>query len=274
MSSNRLFDCKECCEGHEKQAFISHASKDEKIARSIAKACCNAEVAPYLFEFSPDFSSLDIPADTLSERVRESNILFVLLGEQVSRAFWTQAWIGFEIGVARGMDIESNREIWNGYFGTRVIAVQDIRQGIEVSVPRLDALLLFDFNSDETWNEFEDAVRFLTPLDDNQRSVRTVNYDNPEPIEGPSIQEFHYGNKFRQSIIKANVICKNCKNQYEIWVAIQDVEKLGMGFNPINDAPVVQAECTVECPSCDKMVTQIFTQNLGSDVLTSPMLEL
>ena len=204
--------------------------------------------------------------------MRGSHILFVLIGEKVSKAFWTQAWIGFGIGVARGLDIANNRRDWHGYSGERFIAAQDIHQGEKVSVPRLDALLLFDFNPDETWSEFEDAVRFLTPMDDTERPIRRVSYANPEPIEGPSRQEFHYGNTFRQSIVKANVLCKNCKSRYEIWITIQDIEKLGMGFNPINDAPVVQAECTVECPSCDKMVTQVFTQCLGSDVLTSPIL--
>ena len=268
MSSKSRFNCDRCNKSHEKQAFISHASKDKKIVSAIAKASCNAEVAPYLFEFSSDFSASNMPADILGKRVRESNILFVLLGDSVSKAFWTQAWIGYEIGVARGIDIAEDRTNWHGYSGTRVIGVQDIHQGIEVSVPRLDALLLFDFNSNEMWNEFEDAIRFLTPEDDCNRPIKKWNYDCPPPIEMPSVQDFAYGNKFRQSVIKANVLCKNCKSQYEAWIAIQDLEKLGMGFNPINDAPVVQAECTVECPSCDKMVTQVFTQMLPSNVLT------
>lgn len=158
MSSVPHYDCDRCDESHERRAFISHASKDKKIAKEIAKACCNAEVTPYLFEFSPDFSNPKIPADTLSQRVNESNILFVLLGDQVSKAFWTQAWIGFEIGVARGIDVAENRTNWQNYSGKRVIAVQDIHQGIEVSVPRLNALLLFNFNSKKMRNEFEDAI--------------------------------------------------------------------------------------------------------------------
>ena len=268
MSSGHRFECIRCSVSHEKQAFISHASEDKTIAKEIALASCNAEVAPYLFEFSPDFSNPNIPADALYERVQESNILFVLLGDHISKASWTQAWIGFEVGVARGIDIATRRTIWDGYSGKRIIAVQDIHQGIEVTVPRLDALLLFDFNSDETWNEFEDAIRFLTPKDENHRSIRRVDYTHPEPIEVPSIREFTQGNIFRQSIIKANVKCKNCKSQYEVWIAIQDLEKLERAFNPINDAPVLQAECTVECPSCDRMVTQIFTQSLETDVPT------
>lgn len=238
------------------------------LAQQIRIACCAANVSPFLYEFSPEYSSSELPADAIEKQVRNSAILFVLLGESVSDAFWTQAWIGYEIGVARGIDIESGNTDWEGYSSKRVIVVEDIRQGSNVSIPRLDALLLFDIDSNDMWNEFQGAVSFLTPKNTNRSAMIEENYENISQLKGPPAEELSSGNRFQQSIVKANVKCKNCKSEYEIWIAIKDAKQLGKALNPISNYPRVEAECTTKCPSCDGMVTQVFTQMLTSSVPT------
>ena len=265
------FNCTKCKDRHERQAFISHASKDKELADLIATACCRVKVAPYLYEFSEDFTASELPASTLGKRVQESSIVFVLLGEKVSRAFWTQAWIGFEIGVSRGIDVGSGNAKWkDGYFSKSVICVQDVRQGQEVSVPWLDALILFDFDPDEgRWNEFEDAIRFLPRDTSQQPTTKVVDYSNREEDEPAFREEFAAGNRFQQTTIGSNVKCENCKSEYSVWLAIQDAIKLGNRFNGIKWFPFRrQAECTIDCPSCDRMVTRVFTQRLSSDIST------
>ena len=238
MASLSSFKCISCEGLHEKQAFVSHATKDREIAARLKRACCKAGVAPYLFEFTPESRSQIPPSDALARSVAASDILFVLLGESVSEAYWTQAWIGFEVGISKGLAIQTNMT-------KTVIVLQDICQGLRASVPLLDALYVFDFGSDKGWDQYEGLVLVLAGL-------------------GDSGQFFKVANGFRSASIKANVKCGNCKSQYEAWIAKDDTHKLGLGVNHIKAGPEIHAECTIECPSCDKMVTRVFVQMLPS----------
>ena len=242
------FPCSSCGENHIRQIFISHASRDEEIAQRVARASCNVKVASYLFELSTDIFNQDPPADDIAEQVAASEAVFVVLGEAVSGVFWTQAWIGFEIGVMKGVNIANRMKspypLSKDYFSNPVIVIQDIKQGIEVSIPRLDALFLFDFDSNNSWNEYEGMVSVLS---------RIAELDT----------FFKIGERFKQSTMKANVKCEYCKSQYEAWITIEDAPKLDKAFNQFSKIPVVLAECTIECPSCDKMVTRVFRQALG-----------
>lgn len=238
MAVPASFKCAVCEGGHDKQAFVSHAKNDAGIAAKLRDACCEEGVAPYLFEFSPESGSAARPADTLAKAVAESAFIFVLLGESVSKAFWTQSWIGFEVGIAKGIAIETDRP-------TKVIVLQDIHQGIKASVPMLDELFLFDFDSAESWNQYRDLVLVLANLTS-------------------SLEFYKAANGFREAALSAQVKCEQCKSQYEAWIAKDDVGKLGKGLNPVKDKPELHAECTIECPSCDRMVTRFFRQMLPS----------
>ena len=91
MLSKSQLRCVVCAEHHDQQAFISHSSKDSHIARKTAKACCNAGVIPYLYECSTDFYSGLSARDVLETRVKQSEILLVLLGPGMSGWFRTQS---------------------------------------------------------------------------------------------------------------------------------------------------------------------------------------
>ena len=103
MSQPQGFECRICNGHHMKQAFISHAADDVDIAKKLRLACCKAGVAPFLFEFSPEHRIKAPPAKVLAAKIAESELLFILLGEEVSGKFWTQAWIGFEAGIFAGL---------------------------------------------------------------------------------------------------------------------------------------------------------------------------
>ena len=257
------FPCSSCGKNHPKQAFISHASSDREVANQIGEACCKSEVAPYLFEFSADYSARIGPAETLAKRISESAIHFILISPSISK-YWTQAWIGFEIGVSRGADtadIKARRS--TPYFSKKIIAIDNIKQGVPGSLPSLDALLLFDFSSNERWSELQKAIRFLTPRYSNTKEIRKVDYTKPAANESLGDIGFAVGNAAQEALLKANVKCENCLSEYEAWIAIKDAPKLDKAFNQFSEIPVVLAECTIECPSCDKMVTRVFRQALG-----------
>ena len=234
------FKCKECGNGHEKQAFISHASKDIEIANKVKKACCQAGVKPYLFEFSPDASARTAPSDSIALNVAASENIYVLLSDSVSQAYWTQAWIGYELGISRGVAIATNKY-------TQVFVIQDIRQGLQVSIPRLDVIFLFDFNLSAKWNQYQGLVQV------SNRMNRCKNFNK-------------VANRFRTSTLAANVKCDNCRSGYEAWIAMDDAYQLGKGLNLFSSQPEFRAECTIDCPSCDKMVTRMFKQMFPGSV--------
>ena len=226
------FKCKECGNGHEKQAFISHASKDIEIANKVKKACCQAGVKPYLFEFSPDALARTAPSDSIALNVAASENIYVLLSDSVSQAYWTQAWIGYELGISKGFTMATNKI-------TNVIVVQDIRQGLCVSIPQLDVLFLFDFDLNTGWNQY-------------QGLIQVSNRANPH-------RDFYKkANRFRMATLATKVKCENCKSEYEAWIDMADALKLGKRLNLISMRPEFRAECTVDCPSCDKIVTRNF----------------
>ena len=238
MASPGGFECICCGDYHDKQAFVSHAKDDVGIADKLKQACCETGVSPFLFEFSSESRSQAPPADALAETVASCAFIFVLLGKSVSEAYWTQAWIGFEVGISKGLAIETNRP-------HDVIVLQDIRQGIKVAVPMLHRLFLFDFYSGKGWDQYKDLVLVLANLTSSSEFYKAAS-------------------RFRTATLSAHVTCANCKSQYEAWIAKDDAGKLGKAFTPIRLSPELHAECTIECPSCDKMVTRYFRQMLPS----------
>ena len=246
MSSPSGFICTFCSKEHGKQAFISHARKDKTLAEKVRQACCGVSIASHLFEFSPESDTQTPPAEVIAREVAASDLTFVLLGQSVSKKYWTQAWIAFEVGVSKGIDIATNAVQYSSYNSKKVIVLQDIRQGIKVTVPRLDALLLFDFDSEEGWTKYQGLVQFLARI-------------------GDGLEFFKAGNRFRENVMKADMKCENenCKGEYETWIAIEDVDKLKVPFTPIDDTKrPLSARCTIECPSCDKTITRSFVQML------------
>lgn len=245
IESTSLYPCNCCRKSHTKQAFISHASKDKEIVERIGKACCDGEVAPYIYEWSPDISAPTTTADTLATKINESELILVVPSKSMSGAYGTQAWIGFEIGVIVGINVATRPKGMQplDYFDKKIIVLQDIRQGVQVAIPRLRAISIFDFDSADSWKAASDAIRFWAEI--------------------PQLDEvFRLGNKNQQAQMMAYIKCENskCKSAYEARITIADSSKLRKGYNLIYDPYVLRfkAECTIECPSCDQMVTGTF----------------
>ena len=246
------YKCCECQRHHPRQAFISHAGKDKDIAKEAAKACCAAQVKPYLFEYSPEFSKPAIDnARTIASEINNSDIFLVVLSQSVSRAFWTQAWIGFEIGVSIGAAIASNGT--SNYFTGRIIVLQDIQQAIKVSVPRVDVLSLFDFS--QSWDDTRDLIKFVAAY-----------------MSEPASEVFRRGNDLRERMMTGRVTCgkETCKSRYEVVMPTKDSEQLGfkIRWNKIQLRRMRwiekgrRAESTLMCPSCGEKVNCELTRSL------------
>ena len=242
MSLVNGVSCDVCQETHPARAFISHAKDDAEIASRVREASCHAQVSPYLFEYTQDKPPSLTPAQVLGDAIASSTIVLVVLGPAISEVYWTQAWIGFEIGVSKGFDI--GRETTNNYVSKKIVVLEDIRQGIKVSVPSLDALWLFDFETDENWEEYSQLIQFLT-------------------LTGDSKEVFQAGNQFRLRNMEATILCQNCNSAYACWIRTDDQVKLEIApeLTDIQNLPL-QANCTVTCPSCQKAVSGQFKRML------------
>lgn len=246
----RCFPCSMCCSTHEKQVFISHAGSDKNLARDIANAGCKIGVASYLFEYAPNPDGQSTPAESIAEEIVNSDAVFVLLSDAVSEAYWTQSWIGFEIGLARGSDIarapkDHGSYLAKSYFYRKIIVLQDIRQGIKASIPWLDVLVLFDFTDEKGWEQYRNLLWVIA-------------------LKDAPLEFFQRGNQFRSRFMVASIKCNNgkCRSEYEAWIAIRDARKIRGIYRAITGQPVIHAEYTLECPSCDERITSCFRQGL------------
>lgn len=254
MSSISGYECHVCHQRHPQKAFISHAGKDAEITKEAAKACCATHVAPYLFEYSPEFSQPAIDnARTIANEIGNSDVFLVVLSPSVSEAFWTQAWIGFEIGVSIGSAIASENLGTGDYFSGRIIVLQDVRQEIKVSVPRVDILFLFDFS--RTWDDTQDLLKFISAY-----------------MSEPSDQFFQIANKLRARMMTGKATCENatCKGVYNVVLPIKHADRLGFSvwWNGIQRKRIqwiekgLQAICALKCPSCGQKVNCELTRSL------------
>lgn len=254
MSSESGYKCCECGQKHRRQAFISHAGKDEEIAKEAAKACCAAQVTPYLFEYSAEFSQPAIDnARTIAKEIKSSDIFLVVLSPSVSEAFWTQAWIGFEIGVSIGVDIASGGPEKKNYLSSKVFVIQDVHQEVKVSVPRVDVLFLFDFG--RTWDDTRDLLEFASAY----------------MSESPG-RVFQLGAPLRQRMMTGTASCANgnCKGDYDVVMPTKDAEQLESKVW-CDDLCLKklqwiekgrQAKSNLKCPSCGEKVNCELTRSL------------
>ena len=234
------FRCCNCRKQHNRQAFISHARKDEQLAQHIATACCQASAAPFLFEReqppSDTLAQKQAIADRIAAEVIRSHVQFVLLGPEVSEKFWTQAWIGYEIGASRGADMDTILQ-HGEYFTRKIVVVEDIPQAGRVCVPYLHVLLLFDYNNQTRWQEFENLVRFLA---------------DTTPT---SLEFYKAGNRWRIRLLTTGCICcpnLNCGSApYEVWIFKDDIGKITSARVAEENREVT---ATIKCPSCSTVI--------------------
>ncbi len=252
MSPSAGYKCCQCQNWHPRQAFISHAGKDKAIAKEAARACCAAQVKPYLFEYSAEFSEPAIDnARTIASKINNSDIFLVMLSQSVSGAYWTQAWIGFEIGVSIGAAIAS--EETSNYFTGRIVVLQDIQHDIKVSVPRVDDLFLFDFG--RTWDDIQDLIVFMAAY-----------------MFKTNGEVYRRGNNLRVRMMTGRVACANekCKGRYNVVIPVKDTEHLGLKFrwNGVRLKRIrwvkkgLNAESVLKCPSCGEKVNCELTRSL------------
>ncbi len=235
MPPTEMPKCCVCCGTHSIRAFISHAGKDRYVARQTAEAFCEAGVFPFLFEYSVDYFNPTIDnSDTITSEVKKSDLFVVVLSPAMSNAYWTQAWIGFEIGALMGADIDLKKTSQSNFFSKTIIVLQDIQQGIKATLPRVNVLFLVDFV--KSWHEVSAMVAFLSVIQ----------------LMKPTV--YQLGNSLRQRVMTGRAICRNesCKADFHVLMPVKDAERLEFNIHWVQKGH--KALYSLECPSCDRRI--------------------
>jgi DNA-directed RNA polymerase subunit RPC12/RpoP len=122
------------------QIFISHSAKDRELVGFLSKAFAPTQVKAVFVEFE---AILQGPANaqTIAQDIRESNAVFVLLGRHVEGFKHTRDWVGWESGVAAGVAMETNKDVW-------VMEAVTEMDGLSIVIPHLRHYVCFDSRQD------------------------------------------------------------------------------------------------------------------------------
>jgi len=120
------------------QIFVSHSRYDEEIRKELSEVFAVARGAdPVYMEFE-DF--LPPAWQKITNEIRSSEALFVLLGPNLSKTIHTQNWVAFEVGLACAFD----KEVW---------VFEQEGSYIEFPVPYLTDYMIYDLK-DKTHFEY------------------------------------------------------------------------------------------------------------------------
>ena len=113
--------------------FISHSSRDEEIINLIEFNFENNQIdkVPY---FASRYIVGKNPADKITEAMKDSVALFVIITNNVINDIDTLNWVLFEIGLAKGREIP--------VFGWKAYDVQKVPKPIEYITEDFDLLLV------------------------------------------------------------------------------------------------------------------------------------
>lgn len=78
-------------------------------------------------------------APQIAADIAQSNAVFILLGENVEKFRHTQQWITWESGVATGVALQANKDIW-------VFEAFDDREKLSVVIPHLNHHVCFEYS--------------------------------------------------------------------------------------------------------------------------------
>ena len=127
------------------QIFVSHSAKDKESVDFLSRAFASTQVRAVFEEFDA-IQKGPANAERIATNIRQSNAVFVLLGKSVETLKHTRDWIGWESGVAAGVAMETNKEVW---------VLESITEAPQLSVviPHLRHYVCFN-PADQNWQGY------------------------------------------------------------------------------------------------------------------------
>ena len=159
----------------EHQIFVSHSRYDKEIRKNFSELFALANIKPSYMEFErspPNWRKI-------RDQIKNSEAVFLLLGPNIKRNYYTENWVAFEVGLACAFE----KEVW---------VFEPVNLELDFPVPyvtdymeyNLDIPEIFDYVK-EVMAEYKSVVPFF-PLGQERRDRRRipkgmlVNCPNPE----------------------------------------------------------------------------------------------
>lgn len=138
------------------QIFVSHSAKDKELVSFLSKAFASTQVKGIFEEFE---AILKGPANAqrIANDIRQSNAVFVLLGKHVEELKHTRDWVGWESGVAAGVALATNKDVW-------VLESIAEMETLSVVIPHLRHYVCFD-PTHEQWQGY--LTQVISSYDDS-----------------------------------------------------------------------------------------------------------
>ena len=124
--------------------FLSHSQQDEALLGKFLATCGLAGITGIAFEFDVQSGRVPIDraaADVITNAIKSSRALFVIIGPNVVAGAHTSNWVSFEIGIAYACIPQV--PIW---------VFEELPQYVDFPVPALDHHLLFNSAVDQHWD--------------------------------------------------------------------------------------------------------------------------
>lgn len=137
------------------QIFVSHSQKDKDLIHFFLEAFAGTHVKPHLEELQ-DQAPTGVTAERIKGDIQASNVVFVLLSENVENLRHTRDWVNWECGTA------TNKEIW-------IFEPFESLGKIRVVVPRFNHYVLF-----ERTQEWRKYLRSIIESYDDSHVVPTL----------------------------------------------------------------------------------------------------
>src|SRR5260370_8163191 len=130
------------------QIVLSNSAKDTILKNFINQAFATTKVEAKYEEIEAILQGRRT-APQIAADVGQSNAVFVLLGENVEKLRHTQQWMSWESGVATGVALQANKDIW-------VFEAFDDREKLSVVIPHLNHHVCFEYS--DPWLAYIRAI--------------------------------------------------------------------------------------------------------------------
>ena len=220
------FQCIQCKGTHSKQVFVSHSRADTQLLDKIKVCLCQAQVAPFFYKIPEDF-----PASwEIMKELRQSMALMAVLGPEVSRRYWTQVWIGFEIGAFAAFQEEKELQTPLSHNIPHTILIEDVSQASDAPIPFVDLALLLDFSDPDSWASVQIVAELIN---DEMPFNKTV------AARANNLRLFRL-------IDKPALVCPDthCKGKYELLIWTGKTERDELSY------PILPRSFSVKCVIC------------------------
>ncbi len=132
----------------EPQIFVSHSQYDGEIRRNFSEVFAVAGIRAKYMEFEQE-----PPAwREIKEQVRASEAVFLLLGPNIRRSYYTENWVAFEVGLACA-------------FGKEVWVFEPEGLSVSFPVPYATDYLCYNFETKDHFNYVKKCIESYKSAD-------------------------------------------------------------------------------------------------------------